>query len=350
VTRRIWVAYFPAYLRPVRSLAFALAAVALLAASPSAASAAPRIGIADSDSSTFADPNWPGLGVRLGRAVVPYDVALTQPVAGTPAGNRRLELDAWVANAQRAGVEPMVAFQASLGPNQAAPSPTRYRRAIRAFLGTYPTVRTLAPWNEPNFRSGGTNPLVHKPRLAASYYRVLRGACARCTVAAGELAGIPGNRYLASYRRALGSLHPRLWTVHVHADANHFQDGSDTSAPATRFFLGQIRGRSKIWIDEVGAYYRDEDGRVWGDASQAQTASFILGLGALSRRIARIYYYNLSNECSDPARCAVQDRGLVAPKPFDVSPGASIGYDLAGRMRAAYAVIANRGPVTRPTG
>jgi hypothetical protein len=334
----------------VRSLALALAAVGLIAAAPSAAPAAPRIGIADSDSSTFVDPNWPGLGVRLGRAVVPYDVALTQPVAGTPAGNRRVEFDAWVVNAQGAGVTPMVAFQASLGPNQAAPSPTRYRRAIRAFLVTYPTVRTLAPWNEPNFRSAGANPLVHKPRLAAAYYRVLRDACTRCTVAAGELAGIPGDAYLARYRQALGSVRPRLWTVHVHTDANQFQDGSDTSAPATRFFLEQIRGRSKVWIDEVGAYYRDKDGRVWGDASQAQTASFVLGLGTLSRRIARIYYYNLSNECSDPSLCAVQDRGLVAPQPFDLPPGASIGYDLAGRVRAAYAVIANRGPVTRPTG
>jgi hypothetical protein len=336
--------------RRVRSLALALAAVALVAAAPSAARAAPRIGIADSDSSTFVDSNWPGLGVRLGRAVVPYDVALTQPVAGTPAGNRRIEFDAWVANAQSAGVSPMVAFQASLGPNQAAPSPTRYRRAIRAFLGTYPTVRTLAPWNEPNFRSAGANPLVHKPRLAAAYYRVLRDACARCTVAAGELASIPGDPYLARYTRALGSVRPRLWTVHAHTDANRFQDGSDTSAPATRSFLEQIRGRSKIWIDEVGAYYRDEDGRVWGDASQTHTASFVLGLGTLSRRIARIYYYNLSNECSDPSLCAVQDRGLVAPKPFDLPPGASIGYDLAGRVRPAYAVIANRGPVTRPTG
>src|SRR3954453_7572601 len=235
----MWAAYFPAYLRPVRSLAFVLAAVALLAASPSAASAAPRIGIADSDSSTFVDPNWPGLGVRLGRAVVPYDVALTPPVAGTPAGNRRIEFDAWVANAQLAGVTPMVAFQTSLGPNQAAPSPFRYGRAIRAFLATYPTVRTIAPWNEPNFRSAGANPLVHKPRLAAAYYRVLRRACGRCTVAAGELAGIPGDPYLTRYRQGLRSGRPPLRHGDVHADANQFQDGTDTSAPATRFFLQQ---------------------------------------------------------------------------------------------------------------
>jgi len=77
--------------------------------------------------------------------------------------------------------------------------------------------------------------------------------------------------------------------------------------------------------------------------------SFILGLATLSPRITRIYYYNLSNQCSDPSRCAVQDRGLVAPQPFDVAAGASIGYDVAGRVRPAYGVIAARGPVVGPS-
>jgi hypothetical protein len=39
----------------------------------------------------------------------------------------------------------------------------------------------------------------------------------------------------------------------------------------------------------------------------------------------------------------------VAPQPFDVAPGASIGYDVAGRVRPAYGVIAARGPVVGPS-
>jgi hypothetical protein len=321
---------------------FVLAAIlALLIAAP-AASAAPKVGIADSDAATFTDPSWAGLRVSLGRAVVPYDVALTRPVAGTPAGDARLVFDAWVANAGQAGVAPMVAFSTSLGPNQAAPSPARYQRAMRAFLRTYPSVRTLAPWNEPNFRSAGANPLVHKPKLAARYYELLTAACGRCRIAAGEFAGIPDDPYVKRYLRALGATSPRLWGVHTHGDANQFQNGSNPDAPDTHYFLKALPGRAPIWIDEVGAYYRDATGKVWGDQSQQQTVQFILGLGALSPRIKRIYYYNLSNQCSDPSRCAVQDRGLVAPQPFDVAPGASIGYDTAGRVRPAYQVIAGR--------
>jgi hypothetical protein len=336
----------------VRPLAFAVAVLALLAALPATA-AATTIGISDSDATTFTEPDWAGLGVSTARAVVPYDVALTQPVAGTPAGDARMNFDAWIASAAAAGVHPLVAFQTSLGPNQAAPSPSRFGRAVRAFLSTYPSVRLLAPWNEPNFRSASTpNPLVHNPTLAARYYTVLRSACPRCTVLAGELAGIPGDRYLARYQRALGSTRPRVWGVHAHTDANQFQAGTNTSAPATRFFLRGLRGRwarSRIWIDEVGAYYRDVHGRVWGDQSQQQAASFVLGLASLSPRIGRIYYYNYSNQCSDPSRCAVQDRGLVSPQPFDTAPGASIGYDVAGRVRPAYGVIAARGPVISPS-
>ena len=336
----------------MRPLAAALAVLAVLAALPAAASAT-TVGISDSDASTFTDPSWAGLNVTTARAVVPYDVALTRPAAGTPAGDARMNFDAWITNAAQAGVRPLVAFQTSLGPSAAAPSPARYGRAMRAFLRTYPSVRLLAPWNEPNFRSASTpNPLIHDPALAASYYTVLRSTCPGCTVVAGELAGIPGDPYLRRYQRALGATRPSVWGVHAHTDANQFQDGSDTSAPATSFFVHALGGRwsrSKIWIDEVGAYFRDENGKVWGDQSQQQTVSFILGLAALSPRIARIYYYNLSNQCSDPSRCAVQDRGLVAPQPFDLQPGASIGYDVAGRVRPAYGVIAARGPVVTPS-
>jgi hypothetical protein len=336
----------------VRPLVAVLAALVLLAAAPAVAGAATVIGISDSDANTFVDPSWPGLRVTTARAVVPYDVALTRPVAGTPAGDARMNFDAWVANAAGAGVRPLVVFQTSFRPHPAAPSPAAYGRAVRAFLRTYPSVRMLAPWNEPNFQSAATaNPLIHNPTLAARYYLVLRSTCPACTVPAGEMAGIPGDPYLGRYQRALGSVRPRLWSFHAHTDANQFQAGTNTDAPATRYFLRRLGGsfaRSKIWIDEIGAYFRDENGKVWGDPSQQQTTSFILGLASLSPRIVRIYYYNLSNQCSDPSRCAVQDRGLVSPQPFDVAPGAAVGYDVAGRVRPAYGVIAARGPIVTP--
>ena len=38
----------------------------------------------------------------------------------------------------------------------------------------------------------------------------------------------------------------------------------------------------------------------------------------------------------------------MAPQPFDLAAGASIGYDIAGRVRPAYAVVRRRGPAIRP--
>jgi len=342
----------------VKALLAALAAALLLAGAPGA-EAGVRVGIADSDGDTFVDPAWRDLGVHLGRAVVPYDVALTPPVPGSPAGDRRIEFDEWVRNAAAAGVRPLVAFEASRDPAKRTPdglpiAPTvdEFSAAMSAFIRGYPSVRQLAPWNEPNFR-GSSNPLAGSPSLAASYYVTLVATCrqerVRCLVAAGEFAGIPGDPYIDSYKAALGNVRPRIWSFHAHTDANRFQAGTDASAPATRFFLDQLDGwrpRPQFWIDEVGAYFRDASGKVWGDDSQRATTSFILGLSSLSPQIRRIYYYNLSNECSTAARCAVQDRGVVAPSPWDGTP---LPYDTAGRRRGNYAVIADRGPVIVPS-
>lgn len=337
----------------------AAAAASLLVASAASASAGVKVGLADSDGDTFVDPAWADLGTRFGRAVAPYDVALTPPVAGTPAGDRRIEFDQWVSTAAAARVRPLVAFEASRDPGKRTPdgrplAPTRaeFATAMSAFVRRYRTVRELAPWNEPNFTTS-SNPLARRPALAASYYRVLKSVCraegVRCRIAAGEFAGIPGDPYVDAYKAALGDLEPAVWGFHAHTDANRFQAGLDTTAPTTRFFLNRLDDggrRPRFWIDEVGAYYRDASGRVWGDDSQRATTSFILGLSSLNPRIKRIYYYNLSNECSTPSRCAVQDRGIIAPSPWDGMP---LSYDSAGRRRGNYEVIARRGPLITPS-
>lgn len=333
-------------------LALALVVLAGLLVLPSKAGAV-QLGVADSDGDTLRAPSFSALGVRMVRAVAPYDVALTSRYAGGPAGERRREFDEWVSGAAARGIEPLVTFEGSRGPigydssgNPVAPTREQYGAALRTFLSTYPSVRKLAPWNEPNLREPG-NALRGQPALAASYYLEMLEACREvkipCTVAAGEFAGIPGDPYVDSYRAALGSVRPSLWGVHTHTDPNRFQAGVSRTAPATRFFLAKLPGR--LWIDEVGAYYRDENRRVWGDSSQRRTTSFILGLARLSPRIERIYYYNLANECSSAAFCAIQDRGLVSPTPWD---GTSVSYDGRARRRGAFTVIRDGGPVIVP--
>jgi hypothetical protein len=130
-----------------------------------------------------------------------------------------------------------------------------------------------------------------------------------------------------------------VWSFHAHLDT------IDATAPATRFFARTLPAGARLWVDEAGAYFRDAGGVVRGDDAQRAGLSRLLGLKAIAPGLQRLYYYNLSNQCSTATRCAVQDRGLVAPTPFDGSP---LGYDADGRARPAYAVLRDRGPATMP--
>ncbi len=167
---------------------------------------------------------------------------------------------------------------------------------------------------------------------------------------AGDFAGIAGDdAYFDAYAAALNGAIPSVWAFHDHGDVNSFQTPNGTdSARVARYYLSKLQGpyaNARIWINEVGARYRDVTGQLWGDDSQAVATQFLLGLATLDPRIDRIYYYNFSNQCTTAGRCAVQDRGLVSPAPMDGSP---LDYDTPDRPRSAYSVYANRGPVIPP--
>lgn len=327
--------------------------VVLLGSAWASAASAVELGISDSDAPTVAEPHWDGLNVRRARVVVPYDVATTRAGEGV---ERRERFETFRQNAAAKGVGLFVVFSASvdvLAPvsgQAVAPSAEQFATAFAAFRRRYPDVRTIAPWNEPNNPDARRYPLAADPWLAAQYWLTARAICpSECLLVAGEFAGIGGDdAYLDAYLAALGGAQPAVFGIHAHTDVNAFQAGGADSARVTRYYLGKLQGTwatSRVWIDEVGARLRSPRGVVWGDASQAQAVQFLLGLGTLDPRIDAIYYYNYSNQCAMPSRCAVQDRGLVSPRPFDGQPP---GYDAADRPRAAYSVFANRGPVIAP--
>jgi hypothetical protein len=314
-----------------------------------------ELGISDSDAPTVTEQHWDGLGIRRARVVVPYDVATTSGAAGT---RRRENFEAYRANAAAKGVGLLVVLAPSVDLREPgtraplAPSADQFAAAFAAFLKRYPEQRTIAPWNEPNNRDARRYPLASDPRLAADYWLRASTLCGgEGTVVAGSFAGIPGDdRYVDAYQHHLAKAgaRPAVWAFHAHADVNAFQENGSDAARVTRYHLGKLRGRhwagARIWIDEIGARYRDARGTVWGDDSQARATEFLLGLATLDPRIEAIYYYNYSNQCAQPSRCAVQDRGLVSPTPFNGEPP---DYDDADRRRAAYETIAARGPALR---
>ncbi|MBB4662792.1 hypothetical protein [Conexibacter arvalis] len=336
-----------------RGLLLAVALVAALAMTTATAGAV-EIGISDSDEETLAEPYWNGLNVNRVRVVLPYDVA-TAPERSAGA-RRRARFERYLAAAAPKGVDVMVAFSASQevrAPGSGypvAPTADQFAAGFAAFRARYPQVRTIAPWNEPNNVDARQYPLSGDPALAAQYWLRAKAICPTdCLLVAGDFAGIPGDdAYVDAYQAALGDARPDVWAFHAHSDINAFQAGGPDSARISRYYLSKFQGpwaNARIWIDEIGARFRAPDGVVWGDASQAQATSFLLGLATLDPRIDAIYYYNYSNRCAMPIRCAQQDRGLVSPSPIDGNPPEYDGYN---RPRQAWQVIAGRGPVIPP--
>lgn len=339
---------------PARRLAWRLLGAVLACALLAAPAGAVEIGISDSDAPTVLEPHWASLNVDRARIVVPYDVATTTGAAGT---RRRESFERYRENAAAAGVSLLVVFAHSQdvrapGTNDpVAPSADEFAAAFTAFRAAYPDVTTIAAWNEPNNRDTANYALGSQPVLAAEYWLRAQQICPECTVVAGDFAGIPGDSvYVDAYQAHLAAAGatPAVWAFHAHSDVNRYQVLGVSDARISRYYLSKLQGRwasARIWIDEVGARFRDASGLVWGDASQRDATSLLLGLASLDPRIEAIYYYNYSNQCAHPARCAIQDRGLVSPAPFDGQPPA---YDAADRRRAAADVIANRGPVIFP--
>lgn len=335
--------------------AIALAFVALLAIGAAAVPAgAVELGISDSDAPTVVEPHWPALEVTRARVVVPYDLATTAGAAGI---ERRENFERYRANAAARGVSLLVVFAPSQDVrapgtgDPIAPSADEFAAGFAAFRTRYPELTTFAAWNEPNNRDADSYALGSQPQLAAEYWLRAQAACPGCLVVAGDFAGIPGDDvYVDAYQAHLAAAGavPAVWAFHAHSDVNRYQVVGASDARVTRYYLSKLQGPwagARIWIDEVGARFRDASGLVWGDASQRDATSLLLGLATLDPRIEAIYYYNYSNQCATAGGCAVQDRGLVSPDPFNrVTPD----YDALNRRRAAFDVIAAGGPVIAP--
>ena len=295
-------------------LAFVVILLAvLLAPARSEASGRPVVGIADQSAAMFSSPLYGKLGVaRISRLVVSYDAVLhrTPEVA---------DVDAWMAAASLAGVQPLVAFNHSRGCFDGTrivrrkacrlPSVRRYRRALTAFRLRYPGVRVYSPWNEINHHS---QPTARRPARAAAFYSAVRRSCPNCRVLAADVLDQPGvGRYLRRFRRHVkGS--PRLWGLH------NYQDANDGTIDGTREVLRAVPGQ--IWLTETGGIVRFGDGRPFSPSRAARATRRVLAIARRFPRVKRVYLYNWTG-----AEKGVRfDAGLTTP---------------GGRPRPAYRVL-----------
>jgi hypothetical protein len=248
------------------------------------------VGIGEQGAAMFADKRFRDLGIAHARLVVPYD-AMARPV------ERGLS-DAWLDEAQRAGVEPFITFGHSRAVPDKLPSVGEFRAAFRAFAKRYPNVKHYAPWNEINHDS---QPTARSPRRAAEFYNVVQAECRDCTVLAGDVLDQRGmTRYVQRYRRHLDG-EPEIWGLHNYADTNRFR------MSGLRDLLRTVKG--DVWLTETGGIVKFGRNFPRDEQRAARSIAYALELARDHERVKRVYLYNWTG--AKPTDRF--DSGLIAP-------------------------------------
>jgi hypothetical protein len=257
----------------------------------------------------FSDSAWERLRVRDVRLVVSWDA--------TRIPFERDEIDAYMAAAEAAGAQVLVAFGRSRieSRRRLLPSAARYTAAFQAFRRRWPLPRTFVAWNEANHCS---QPTCHKPARAAAYFDALRSACERCTVVAADVLDTPEmEEWLATFRRAARH-RPRIWGLHNYIDANRF------TTRGTRAMLRAVEG--DVWFTETGGLVKrgNRSPIKFPDSKShaAEATEWLFSrLVRQSERVKRVYIYHWRPAREADARW---DSALV---------------DRHGRPRPAYSVL-----------
>ncbi len=254
-------------LRKLLALAVTLTAMAV----PASASAL-KVGIGGIAATQFTDPRFLALGIHEARVGVAWNVAISHNPAAIASINE------WLADAAAAHVTPMVSFS---GITHSSPSVTKYKKAVRAFLKEFPTVKRFTPWNEPDWTP---RPLSRHPALAAGYFNALRSVCKKCTVLAGDvyLPAAQLKPWLVKYIKAL-RYKPQGWALH------NYYDVRDHDTAQLKVLMKLTHG--PIWLDETGGV---ENRGHWKRKSPQKAAAderYLFSLAHRFHRISRIYHY-----------------------------------------------------------
>jgi hypothetical protein len=214
------------------------------------------------------------------------------------------QLDEWLDAARAAGVQPLISFGHSRTHHRSLPSPVRMRAEFRHFRTRYPWVTTFAIWNEANLCG---EPVCHRPKLVASYYRALRHECPTCTVVAPEVLDMPNAvAWVRDFRRELGYT-PKIWGVHNYVEANRFR------MTRLRNLIRALPG-ADFWLTETGGLVRRDNASTTsipqGVRHAADVTRYLFDrVLPLNPRIKAIFIYHWNAGPADVS----WDSALIAP-------------------------------------
>jgi hypothetical protein len=277
-------------------LALALAATMLFAANAfGGAAKAPRAhasssyltGIGDEQTQMFTSPLWAQLHTKIARYIAPWDAAVR--------GDELAAARTWIAQAEAAHQQILVAFYHSEHTPTKMPSISAYQKAVGKFVKDFPHVRQYQSWNESN--RGNVRGSFSSPSAGASarYYQALKRECKGCTVIGLDV--LDENsinatlRYISAFKREvvhLRTVMPTIWGLHNYSDLNRLQ--SWRTRELSRAMGGQV------WLTETGGIVQFKPSFLNKNGSGLSRASRVLkymfSVAASNPRIKRLYIYN----------------------------------------------------------
>jgi len=255
-----------------------------------------KVGIGDQKLDMYSDPRFAALGIKHARLAIGWDAMRSDWQVE--------QLDAWLAGAKALGVEPLISLGHSRTKRRSVPTVDRMRSEFRSIRRRYPWVKTFATWNEANHCG---EPVCHRVKLVAAYYRVLRKACPSCTIVAPEILDMPNAvSWVREFRRHLGYT-PKIWGVHNYLEANRFK------MMRLRQLLRALPG-ANVWLTETGGLVRRDNGSTTeipeGVRHAGEVTRYLFDrVLPLNPRIKAVYLYHWNAGPTDVS----WDSGLITP-------------------------------------
>src|SRR4051794_24794820 len=277
-------------------LVTALAAVAL----PANASASATVGVSDQQASTFTNPLFSPLKMKVARYIAPYDVAT--------AGTEKANFEAWLKAAKAAHQTILISFEHSRDGSKfsKAPSVSTYTKALKAFKKKYGSKFDVTPWNEVNVcqapgRQEGQPARICKSstgaKLVAQYYSAARKVFPGRKITAIDI--LDGSNvggavsYLRKFKKYVKG-HPKYWGIHNYSDTNR---GSYSRTSRLIKTIGDKK--AQVWLTETGGQLRLRGVYAGGSEPAAETkgASALKCMFSMPQRykqITRLYVYQFN--------------------------------------------------------
>lgn len=280
-----------------------------LLAVPAAAPAAYKVGIGDLNATTFVNPLFKPLKMKMARYVTPWDV-----MSNVAYKNQLIN---WTDQARKVNQRMLVAFEASRTPGKErkAPSVKAYTRALKRFKAAFPGVKDIQAWNEVN-RCQYVNeegfvlgqPICKNPKKAAQYYmaalKVFPPRKGYKVTGLDILDGAnvkPAVRYIKKFLK-FAKPRPKFWGIHNYSDTNRF----DTKR--TKALLRATRS-GDIWLTETGGIVSLGKNFPYNTKRAAKALGCMFTLAKSNRRITRLYVYNFQGI----KKGKLFDAGLINP-------------------------------------